>query len=390
MFDFKSCTYLSTKYLSSVINICLKIYILNINSVLLELFVSHLKIETIEVVTLTENVKIHLHVLKDKIFCQIKCVQVLLFYSIFTQVKRLLGMRKGSFCILPLREKCRISSNWRKGRFKENIYFSHKTRYMPWLVMNHDHLWLSKGNTILCYQRKSDGLRSNCAVQRLTGHQEDVCRFVEAEDMIFSGGRDGAICGWCSDSGEFILSQRDSHTSDINSVTYVKDVLVSGSRDKTIKFWRWQWSDRRCELLRTIDVQDRVWSTSASPHGGLCAIGSSGYHQIPPLHIYDIEHGLEIMKFNEAYVSGAGILDTLWESPHHLFSTGYDGYIRLWDTRTGWCVNTWEDPYDSPIYCLASDNVHTILCGTSHHGRVQLWDKRQQHSLQQRNKTLIH
>ncbi|GLH09831.1 F-box/WD repeat-containing protein 7, partial [Gryllus bimaculatus] len=299
-------------------------------------------------------------------------------------------MQERSFCILPLREKCRISSNWRKGRFKENIYFSHKTRYMPWLVMNHDHLWLSKGNTILCYQRKSDGLRSNCAVQRLTGHQEDVCRFVEAEDMIFSGGRDGAICGWCSDSGEFILSQRDSHTSDINSVTYVKDVLVSGSRDKTIKFWRWQWSDRRCELLRTIDVQDRVWSTSASPHGGLCAIGSSGYHQIPPLHIYDIEHGLEIMKFNEAYVSGAGILDTLWESPHHLFSTGYDGYIRLWDTRTGWCVNTWEDPYDSPIYCLASDNVHTILCGTSHHGRVQLWDKRQQHSLQQRNKTLIH
>lgn len=286
-----------------------------------------------------------------------------------------------SYCMLTLREKCRISTNWKRGKFKENVYLSQKTRYMPWLSLNSNYLWVSKGRTILSYQRKHDGIFCSHPVHKLVGHGDDVCRFVETENVIISGGRDGALCGWSSDSGELVLCKRDCHMSDINAVSIINDTLISGSRDKTIKFWRWQ-QDPYFDPLRTINVRDRVWCTSANPKGNLCAIGSSGYHQVPPLHLYDLESGHEVMSLNGSYMSGAGVLDAIWESPYLLLSTGYDAYIRLWDTRIGRNVISWEDPYDSAIYCLASDNLFTILCGTAQHGRVQLWDKRQKRSVQ--------
>jgi hypothetical protein len=36
----------------------------------------------------------------------------------------------------------------------------------------------------------------------------------------------------------------------------------------------------------------------------------------------------------------------------------------------------WDDPYDSTIYSIASDNLYTIVCGVGVNGRVLLWDKR--------------
>lgn len=36
----------------------------------------------------------------------------------------------------------------------------------------------------------------------------------------------------------------------------------------------------------------------------------------------------------------------------------------------------WDDPHDSAINCIATDNNMTILTGTAAHGGVRLWDKR--------------
>nr|CAD7434619.1 unnamed protein product [Timema monikensis] len=44
--------------------------------------------------------------------------------------------------------------------------------------------------------------------------------------------------------------------------------------------------------------------------------------------------------------------------------------------RVGNIVLSWEDPHDSVVYCLQTDGGNTIMCGTSHHCRTQLWDKR--------------
>lgn len=44
--------------------------------------------------------------------------------------------------------------------------------------------------------------------------------------------------------------------------------------------------------------------------------------------------------------------------------------------RVGDSVSSWSDPFDAPGYCLASDFSFSLICGTAHNGRAQLWDKR--------------
>lgn len=40
-------------------------------------------------------------------------------------------------------------------------------------------------------------------------------------------------------------------------------------------------------------------------------------------------------------------------------------------------VGSWEQQFDSAYYCLQSDGHRNIFAGTSRHGSVDLWDKRQ-------------
>jgi len=41
----------------------------------------------------------------------------------------------------------------------------------------------------------------------------------------------------------------------------------------------------------------------------------------------------------------------------------------------------WDDPYDSIIYSIASDNLYTLVCGVSVNGRILLWDKRRRRNI---------
>ena len=43
---------------------------------------------------------------------------------------------------------------------------------------------------------------------------------------------------------------------------------------------------------------------------------------------------------------------------------------------------SWEEPFNETIYCLATDNNMTLVCGTARHGLVRLWDMRQKEPVQ--------
>lgn len=47
-------------------------------------------------------------------------------------------------------------------------------------------------------------------------------------------------------------------------------------------------------------------------------------------------------------------------------------------------MQEWEEPHDSALYCLQSDNNHMIASGSAYYGVVRLWDKRQTRCLQVR------
>jgi hypothetical protein len=54
---------------------------------------------------------------------------------------------------------------------------------------------------------------------------------------------------------------------------------------------------------------------------------------------------------------------------------------RLACCSTGCKVLMWDDPFDSTIYSIASDNLYTIVCGVGVNGRVLLWDKRRSRNI---------
>ncbi|XP_049960936.1 F-box/WD repeat-containing protein 4-like [Schistocerca serialis cubense] len=288
---------------------------------------------------------------------------------------------KRSFRTLREWEKCQISKNWTNGRFREVCYFASTTRYMPWLSLSDKVLWLSRGNVIEGYKRTKKGLNVSRALFSLKGHTDDICRFVIHDEIIISGSRDAAICGWSCATGELLFAQTSSHTSNIDAVDCNGVVLITGSRDRTVKLWTAA-DDYVWEEHVEIDLDDRVWSIAACTDSPACAVGTAGHNEVPPLHIIDLERPEMTASLEGKYKAGAGILDLHWESPHTLLSAGYDTHVRLWDLRTGSNVASWMDPFDAAVYCLATDNLYTILCGTALHGRVQLWDKRHKQSKQ--------
>ncbi|CAL8391125.1 unnamed protein product, partial [Arctogadus glacialis] len=107
--------------------------------------------------------------------------------------------------------------------------------------------------------------------------------------------------------------------------------------------------------------------------------GTACCENFSPLRVWDVESCECVSSLGEEFRRGAGVLDMVFETPHQLYTCGYDTYIRLWDLRLSprKCVMEWEEPHDSALYCLQTDGNHMIASGSSYYGVVRLWDKRQ-------------
>ncbi|KAK3919121.1 F-box/WD repeat-containing protein 4 [Frankliniella fusca] len=292
------------------------------------------------------------------------------------------GVTGPSFTILPCKERCRISQNWNSGRYQETIYLNNRTKFMPWLQLERDVLWFSRGRQILALKRRLNAI--GCVpAQSFVPHREDVSRFVVKSGMVISGGRDGSLSAWTLRQNKKCSEERFAHNSDITDVDYDgHQVIVTASKDETIKVWSLE--DDKIKPKMSVVTDDRVWTVALQPgSSSMLCYGMSGHHHTkPPLCLYNVER-CQMASLKYAVIKrGAGVLDVIWEDPNTLVSCGYDSIVRMWDVRTLSCVRFWSDPFDVVLYSLASDYSHSLLCGTAQHGRVQMWDKRHTRSLQ--------
>ncbi|XP_059025117.1 F-box/WD repeat-containing protein 4 isoform X2 [Mustela lutreola] len=256
---------------------------------------------------------------------------------------------------VPVKERVKVSQNWRLGRCREGILLKWRCSQMPWMQLEGDSLYISQANFILAYQFRPDGASLNRRpLGVFAGHDEDVCHFVLANSHIISAGGDGKI-GVHKIHSTFTVKY-SAHEQEVNCVDCRGGIIVSGSRDRTAKVWPLA-SGRLGQCLHTIQTEDRVWSIAISP----------------------VLSGQLMMHLGSDFPPGAGVLDVMYESPSTLLSCGYDTYVRYWDLRASVrkCVMEWEEPHDSTLYCLQTDGNHLLATGSSYYGVVRLWDRRQ-------------
>lgn len=287
---------------------------------------------------------------------------------------------KNSRSLYGLKERYRVALNWESDHRQENWLLRYGSKLLPWVQREGDTLWLSVGNVIRKFSLQDNGIRlREHTLGRLQGLSSDVTRFVIKNELCVSGCREGSISIWETSSRVQLLHHKKIHNSDTQCVDFVDDIVVSGSKDKTVKVVS-MFDEGEC-IRKCFSTGDRVWSLSISPHKSTLAVGTACYNN-PPVFLYDLNSGQLVNHLGVGFKRGAGVLDMAFESPNILLTCGYDTYLRMWDLRTQTCVNRWEDQYDSAVYCLKTDGLYTMLTGTARHGLVRLWDKRQQNHVQ--------
>ncbi|CAL8368289.1 F-box/WD repeat-containing protein 4 [Gadus morhua] len=276
---------------------------------------------------------------------------------------------------VPLKERVKMSQNWYNGVCKIAITLKWKIKLLPWLQLDGDALFLSQAAEIGAYHLRQDrgGRHTRNLVAVFSGHRGDVCRFTLTDSHLISGGSDGKI---------LVHNRRGhgrvellGHNQEVNCLDARGGLIVSGSRDRTARIW----TSSSTVPRDTVALYDRVWSVAISPALSSFVTGTACCENFSPLRVWDVESCECVSSLGEEFRRGAGVLDMVFETPHQLYTCGYDTYIRLWDLRLSprKCVMEWEEPHDSALYCLQTDGNHMIASGSSYYGVVRLWDKRQ-------------
>lgn len=155
-------------------------------------------------------------------------------------------------------------------------------------------------------------LPSRECVRVLTGHDASVLclQFSLEENTLISGSSDHSMLVWNFANGK-PMARLTGHTESLLNLRFDKNLLVSCSKDKTIKLWSRQ---APFECIRTL-----VGHTAA----------------------------VNAVQFvGDRIVSASG-----------------DRKMKLWDANTGECLHTFSE-HDRGIACLQFDGP-TIVCGSS-------------------------
>ncbi|XP_072533075.1 F-box/WD repeat-containing protein 4 [Salminus brasiliensis] len=293
--------------------------------------------------------------------------------------------RQGSdlYPAIPLKDRVKVSQNWSRGVCRKDVLLKWKINLLPWIQLDGDVLYLSQAADIGAYHLRGakGGKFQHYKMAVFKGHEEDVCRFTLTDTHLVSAGGEGKIIV-CDRKSDYSVGYY-GHDQEVNCIDCKGDLIISGSRDRTAKLWPLT-PNQLGKCLHTVPTYDRVWSVAISPSLCTFVTGTACCENLAPLRIWDTERCHLVSCLGSGFRRGAGVLDIVYESPFQLLTCGYDTFIRYWDLRvcSRKCVMEWEEPHDSALYCIKTDQNHMIVSGSSYYGVVRLWDKRQTRCLQ--------
>lgn len=291
-------------------------------------------------------------------------------------------------------EKLRLQHNWKYGIYDEKSLFYVRKKYMPWLKLDRENLWFSRGSKIFNYKRDKESIIVTKPNYVLTPQYRQSCVNVgfSSVDVTKFTVKDDILVGGLSDGGVYVqnlINRNEFHIDKAeNTFTCSVDispdglVVASGMRNDRFKLYSLHRNPLELTLIHTQDLGQRAWCVSFCEDRPLFACGTSaGGDYRKSIWLFDTERYTEIMNLKLGQFISA-TLDIKWDGPNGIWSCGNDSHLRRWDLRTGNCEQKFHDAFGAGLYCLDYDYCNSIMVGTYLHGRVALWDIRTKRCVQ--------
>ncbi|KAF7266897.1 hypothetical protein GWI33_019826 [Rhynchophorus ferrugineus] len=299
------------------------------------------------------------------------------------------------FSIIPTKlEKLRLQHNWKHGIYIEKSMFPIRKKYMPWIRIDKENLWFSRGHRIFNYKRNKENIIKSKPNYVLTPKYPrnysgsgistfDVTRFTISKDILVGGLSDGGVYIQNLEKNfDFYIDKTDNTYTSSVDISPDHIMVASGMRNDCFKIYAVRPDPIGLTHIHTQELGQRVWCVSYCQDKPLFACGTTaGGPFKKSIWLYDTERYSEILNMKLGhYISST--FDMKWDGPNCLWTCGNDSYLRRWDLRTGQCEQKYHDLFGYSLYCLDYDYFNSIMVGTYLHGRIALWDIRAEKCVQ--------
>ena len=327
-----------------------------------------------------------------------------------------------------------IRRNWFTGKYKQTTFAGHGSSVVTCLQFDTDRIVSGSDDESIHIYRTSDGEQ----LRVLEGHRGGVWALQYVGNTLVSGSTDRTVRVWDMETGE-CTHVFEGHTSTIRCLLILEPqssvrqstqtridhpVIVTGSRDSTVRIWRlpdikqdMRWPDTATPaspsasipqnpfLLNVLkghsnsvralagsanilvtgsyDCTVRVWSIDSGEclhvyRGHREKVYSVGYcHELERAVSGSMDSTVKIwctstgaaLHSLEGHVSLVGLLEL---SPKYLVSAAADGTLRIWSPLTGQCLSNMVG-HAAAITCVRHDpKFNRIVSGSD--GGVKIWE----------------
>ncbi len=232
-------------------------------------------------------------------------------------------------------------------------------------ISNHSQTFASASNAEIKLWQLNSGQR----IGTLVGHSDQVTCLVMSPSgqTLISGSKDRTIRFWDLRKKKIVRTfggQIDDHLSEITNLAISPDnqILLSCDLDNSLKIWDINYA----RVLKTIFFSADVTCLTIHPHGQLFCSGGLESQ----VKIRQIKDGQVIRSLNNT----SGVLSLAFSPDGKLLATGgLDSQIKLWDLVTGKVIYTLSGHQERISTVLFSSDGQSLI-SSSWDRTIKLWD----------------
>ncbi len=163
------------------------------------------------------------------------------------------------------------------------------------------------------------------------------------------------------------------HADEITTLAFhpFEPILASGSRDFTVKFFEYAKPSTK-KAFKHIQEAEQIRSICFHPNGDWLLVGTNN----PTLRLYKVETSQCFISSNPGDHHKGAITSVEWSPNARVFASGSkDGSIKIWDSISNKCINTFSDAHSHLEVCsVAFTRNSKYLLSSGKDSVVRLWE----------------